>query len=143
MIEGGTASGRVEDTGLVGLEDRLVGLNGDGERGDVHGGLHLAGVVLGDVSVGGDSDVGVVGLVSAAQGHGTVARGVGVVSLEHGIVAGLEVVVGVVLETTVTTHVAVLEESAINELLLGEGKKLSGGEEVSALEGTGGGESPA
>ena len=44
--------------------------------------------------------------------------------------ASLIVFVGVVLETTVATHVPIFESSAVNELLLREGLKLSGGYEV-------------
>ena len=41
VIEAGTAFGATEDTTLVGLEDSLVGLNGDGEGLLGKGGLHL------------------------------------------------------------------------------------------------------
>ena len=44
--------------------------------------------------------------------------------------ASLIVFVGVVLETTVATHVPISDSSAVNELLLREGLKLSGGYEV-------------
>ena len=58
---------------------------------------------------------------------------------------GVVVVVGISLETTIAAHVAisVSEVGAINELLLGERKKLTSGNEVGTLDGTSGGESPA
>jgi hypothetical protein len=58
MIEGGTAIGGVEDTGLVGLEDHLVSLDGDGEWLGGQSGLHLGGGVRGDCEVVGDGDSG-------------------------------------------------------------------------------------
>jgi len=57
--------------------------------------------------------------------------------------AGLVVLVGSGLETTVATKVAVPDSSAGNELLLGEGEELTGGNEVGTFEGASGGEGPA
>ena len=57
--------------------------------------------------------------------------------------ASLIVFVGVVLETTVATHVPISDSSAVNELLLREGLKLSGGYEVGTFKGSSGGEGPA
>lgn len=55
-----------QDTGLVGLECHLVGLNRDSERLLVEGGLHLRDVVWGDCEVVRDGDRrGVVLIVRA------------------------------------------------------------------------------
>jgi hypothetical protein len=58
VIEGGTALGGVEDTGLVGLPDHLVGLDEDGDGGDGESGLHLGDGVGGNAGVAGDFDGG-------------------------------------------------------------------------------------
>ena len=144
MIEVGSALGVGKDTSLVGLEDHLVSLDGNSEGLLVEGGLHLVGVVGGDVSVVGDSDgSGGGSLVSAGALDGVDTRGVGVDGLELGLVAILVVLVGVSLETTIASVVAVLKVGAINELLLGEGEEFTSGDLVGTLKGTGGGESPA
>merc|ERR1719384_1273677 len=131
VVEVGAALGAGEDTGLVGLEDELVGLDGDGEWLDVEGGHHLGWAAWGDVNVFGDSDRGGRGLVIlAVEGHRAVARGVWVDGLELGVVASLVVVVGAVLKTTVAAKVAVLSEGAVNKLLLGEAQELASGDEV-------------
>ena len=54
VIEVGSASRGGEDTGRVGLEDHLVGLDGDGKRLLVEGSLHLGLVGWGDVDKAGD-----------------------------------------------------------------------------------------
>jgi len=58
-------------------------------------------------------------------------------------VASLIVFVGVVLEATVATHVPISDSSTVNELLLRERLKLSGGNEVGTFKGSSGGEGPA
>ena len=73
----------------------------------------------------------------------TTSGGVGVDSFELCVEAILVVFVGVGLETTVTTVVAVLDVGAVNELLFRERKQGAGGNEVSTFEGTSRGESPA
>ena len=51
VIEVGSALGAGEDTGVVGLEDHLVGLDGDGKRLGVKSSHHLGWVGWGDVDV--------------------------------------------------------------------------------------------
>ena len=138
VVEVGAAGGGVHDTGLVHLEDELVGLDGDGGGGSGNGGLELGNGVSLDVVVGRDEDLllGGVGLAGAGD---TGSRGVGVVSLE--LLGGLlEVLEGGVLPTTVATVGGLV---AGDNLLLGEGKELAGLQEVSTLDGAGGRESPA
>ena len=55
----------------------------------------------------------------------------------------LDVLEGVVHKTTIAAHVSVDASSAVNELLLGVGVESTSGKELSTLDGTGGGESPA
>ena len=143
VIEVGSALGGGEDTGLVGLEDELVGLDGNGERLIVEGSLHLGAVGWGDVDIAGDlNGSGGEGLSEAGGGVITVSRGVWVDGLELSGVA-LVVVVGTSLETTIAAQVAVSDGGAVNELLLGEGEELTSGNEVGTFDGTSGGESPA
>ena len=52
VIEGGAARAAGEDTRLVGLEDVLVGLDGDGERLGGKSGLHLLNIACGDETIG-------------------------------------------------------------------------------------------
>ena len=143
VVEVGSALVGGEDTGLVGLEDVLVGLNGDSEGLGVEGSHHLGWGGWGDVNVGGNSNIGGGALVVSASASLAGAGGVWVDGLELGVVAILVVLVGAVLETTIAAVVAVLDVGAVNELLLGEAQELARGNEVSTLEGTGGGESPA
>ena len=143
VIEVGSALGGGEDTGMVGLEDHLVGLDGNGERLSVEGSLHLGAVGWGDVDIAGDlNGGGGEGLSEAGGGVITVSRGVWVDGLELSGVA-LVVSVGTRLETTIAAHVAVSDGGAVNELLLGEGEELTSGNEVGTFDGTSGGESPA
>ena len=51
VVKSGAAVGAVEDTTLVGLEDVLVGLDGDGKRLFGESGLHLADVRGSDEAV--------------------------------------------------------------------------------------------
>ena len=58
MIEIGSACGAVKDTGLVGLEDILVGFNDDGKRSVLEeAGLHLVYAFWGDEAIGESLDV--------------------------------------------------------------------------------------
>jgi len=136
VIELGTASGGDDTTG-VSLENGLVGLDGNGDWVLGDGGEHLGLVTLLDISVGLDVTLTLGGLVLALSLSGSVL----VVRLEHewGL---LDVLEGVVHETTVAAHVTE-GAGAVNKLLLGVGLEGSGGEEHSTLDGTGGGESPA
>ena len=139
VVEVGSASSGGHDTGLVGLEDVRVGLNGDSERLGGESGLHLCDVVGGHESVAGDiNSGGGTGVVLAAAGR-TVSGGVGVDRLELSI-AGLVVLESLVLPATVAT---VVSGGALNELLLGEGEEVAGGNLVSTFDGTSGGERPA
>ena len=71
----------------------------------------------------------------------TLSRGVWVDGLENSIVAGLVVLVGFILSSTVATFVDF--GVALDKLLLRERNKFTGGDEVSTLEGSSCGESPA
>mmetsp|Transcript_6621 Transcript_6621/g.9000 ORF Transcript_6621/g.9000 Transcript_6621/m.9000 type:complete len:322 (+) Transcript_6621:157-1122(+) len=146
VIELGAALGGVEDTGLVGLEDHLVSLNGDSEGLLLEGGLHLSGGLGEDGEVVGDGHGGgAAGIVLAGALSLGGAREVGVGALELGLLAGLVVLVSLLLETALAAVVAeaLLVASAVNELLLGEAEELTGGDVVGTLEGASGGESPA
>jgi len=144
VIEAGATLGGAHDAGLVGLEDQLVGLNGDGKRLLVETGAHLADGVRGDGVVVADGDSGGAGGVVSTSGLVSGgAGGVRVDGLELGLGAILVVLVSFLLKSTVASQVAVLEVGAINELLLGEGEELTSGNLVSTLEGSGGGEGPA
>ena len=144
MIEAGATLGGAHDAGRVGLEDHLVGLNGDGKRLLVESGAHLVDAVWGDGIVVADGDSGGAGGVVSASGLlSGGAGGVRVDGLELGLEAGLVVVVSGLLEATVASVVTVLDVGAINELLLGEGEESTSGNLVSTLEGSGGGEGPA
>jgi len=136
VVKRGTAGSTSDDTRLVVLEDRSVGLNGDGNGLLVEGGLELGGGLSGDGGVGFSTNTASVGSSLA----GTVSAGVLVVRLV-GEVVGLSVLVGVVLPSTVATVVTV--GGAVNELLLGERDELASGNEVSTLKTTSGGEGPA
>jgi len=135
VIELGSASGGVENTTGVHLEHGSVGLEGHGHWGGGDGGLE---------GIDGGWGHGLVGLhVNLSGVLGGLARsisgGVGVVVLEV-LSLLLGVLEGVLLPSTVASVGGVV---AINELLLGEGEEVSGGEEMSTLNGSGGGEGPA
>ena len=124
-----TGSNVGEDTTGVGLEVVSVGLDGDGDG--LHGDSILEGShgLGGDLGEGGNGDVGGLGLVVRA---GTVGGGVSVVSLEVSIVA-FEVGESASLPASVATHAGL---NAVDELLLSEGKELTGSDLVSTFEGT-------
>lgn len=138
VVEVGTARGIIEDTRGVHLEDHSVGLDGDGGGGLGDGSLKLVLRVGGDVGVGGNLDLLLGGDGLAGTGD-TRAGGVRVVRLELLRVL-LKVVEGVGLPATVATIGGLV---ARDNLLLGEGEELAGLEEVSTLDGAGGGEGPA
>ena len=135
VVELGSASGGVEDTGLVLLEDGSVGLNGHGDWLLGDGGLELVDRLSWDGSVGLDINLtGVLGSLASSS-----SSGVGVVVLEVlGVLLGVDESVG--LPSTVAS---IGLGVAINELLLGEGEELAGGDEMSTLNSGGSGESPA
>jgi len=113
------------------LEDQLVSLNGNGDWLLGKGSLDLGLRLWGDVSVSGDSDSSVVDGSSLA---GALGGSVWVSTLGDGSV-GLPVSEGVLLKTSIASEVSVLDVGTVNELLLGELKKLSGFDGVSSLKG--------
>jgi hypothetical protein len=132
------AAGAGEDTRLVELEARLIGLNGNGDRLHVDGGLELVLVLRCDILEGSDAHRrrrGLGLLASASLGS------VRVLGLE-GVALGLDVLEAVVHETTVAALVTE-GAGAVDELLLGEREKLASLEEVGALDRSRGGECPA
>ena len=142
VVEGSSAGSASEDTGGVHLEGSFVGLDGNGNWLLGEGGLELLWGVLGDVSVGADSDLTLGEQVGLAGSSGAITGGVWVDGLLNHSVA-LSVLEGLVHKTTVAAKVLQEAVVALNELLLREGKEFSRGNEVSTLEGTGGGEGPA
>lgn len=135
VIESGTTSRVVEDTGMVSGEDASVGFDEDRDGLLGNGSLHGADVVGTDHVVGGGLDTGSSTVVSAR----TVLGGVLVRGLSH------EVVLGSVVEgsSLPSTGASVVGFVAINELLLGERQKSSGLDEVASFKGGSGGERPA
>jgi len=136
VVEVGSASGGDDSTG-VHLEGELVGLDGNGDGSEVEGGLELGDGSGGHVLESSDL-TDTLGLVVSA---GSLGGLVGVVTLGLERV-GLGVLESEVHESTVATVVTV-GLGAVNELLLGERGELAGGNELSTLDGTGGGEGPA
>jgi len=132
VVEAGSARGRVEHSRGVELEDQLVGLNGDGDWLLGNGSLGLGLRLWGDVSVGGHSDSSVV---DGSSGAGASGGSVWVGALGDGGV-GLPVSEGVLLKTSIASEVSVLDEGAVNELLLGELEELSGFDGVGSFEGS-------
>lgn len=139
VVKGGSALLGGEDSGMVGLEDSLVSLNGDGDGLQVEGrleGINVAGL---DHNIGVGTNLTLGGIVGAV----TIEGGVRVVSLEHERV-GLCVIEGSLLETTVATKVQISDTlGAVNEVLLGKRDEVTSGNEVGTFESTSGGESPA
>ena len=135
VIELSSASGGVEDSTGVHLEDRSVGLNGNGGWSLGNGSLELRNGLGSNVGVGGNTNLTLGGGVLA----GSVSSGVWIVSLEL-LSVGLGIGEGVVLPST---SASVGRGIAVNELLLGEGEESSGLDEVVSLNGSGGREGPA
>jgi len=135
MVKLSSASVSSEDTGFVLLEGGFVGLNGNGDGTGSDGSLEGIRVVGGDHGVAGDvNGGGLDGFVALSDLTGT--GGVGVRGL------GIS---GVLLEVSEgkghgATIASVVKLGALNELFLREGDELFGGDEVSSLNGTGGGE---
>jgi len=132
VIESGTTSRVVEDTGMVSREDASVSFDEDRDRllGDHR--LHGTDVVGSAHLVGSSFDTSSSSVVSARS----VLSGVGVRALSHEVVLG-SVVEGCSLPSSVATVVGLV---AVNKLLLGEGQKSSGLDEVTTFEGGSGGE---
>jgi len=57
VVKGGSAGGRVKDTAVVHLEDRFVGLNGDGYDLLIEGSLELRDALGWNLVVSSDSDL--------------------------------------------------------------------------------------
>jgi len=134
VVEVGTAS-TVEDTTRVELEAHLVSLNSNSNGDDVDS-VHEVSLSGGDIDVARDLDSGSAALARA------VASSVGVVRLSADTTVLLDPLEGGVHETTVATLVT-SRARAVNELLLRERDKLAVLDEVSTLNSTSGGESPA
>ena len=135
VVELGSASGGVEDSTGVHLEDRSVGLNGDGGWSLGNGSLELINGLGSNVGVGGNTNLTLGGRVLA----GSISGSVWIVSLEL-LSVGLGIGEGVVLPST---RASVGSGVAVNELLLGKGEESSGLDEVVSLNGSGGREGPA
>ena len=120
------------------LEDGLVGLDGDRHWLLVDGSLELRDGFGWDVGVHLNLNLS-LGLVILARSSGTGSGGVWVITLEL-LKVGLEVSEGMGLPST---GASVGGGVAGDDLLLGKGEELSGLDEVSTLNGAGGGESPA
>jgi len=136
VVEGGTASGVVKDTGFVKLKRTFVGFNGDGDGADGNGGGQRIFVHFGDIGVSGDGDGGFAACC-AGTGH-TLVR---VVGFGTDTTVTLDVGKGIVHETTVATLVAF--GVAGDKHLFGQGHEFAGGNGVSTFGGTGGGKGPA
>ena len=135
MVEVGSASSRVEGSSFVSLEDGGVGFDGDGGWSLGDGGLELGNGVGLNLDVGLNVDL-TLGLVVLA---GTLSGSVWVGTLEL-LTVGLDVVEGVGLPSSLAS---VRGGVAVDDLLLGEAQKVSGGNLMVSLNGGGGGESPA
>ena len=117
------------------LEGHLVGLDGDGGRSSLDGGLHGGGRVGLDVDV-----TGVVGDTGNGSVEGSVHVLVWLVSLTFGLV-GLVPLEGALHGINRASNGSVVV--AMNELLLGEGVEDSVFAEVGSLKSVGGGEGPS
>ena len=134
MIEAGSAGGGVQDTTGISLEDRSIGLNGDGDDSLGNSSLELGNRVGWNAGVRSNVGSGLL-LVRARSTSG----GVWVLSLSLDVV-GLKIVEGMVLPSSLAS---VRSFVAVDNLLLGERSKLTGGLEVVVLDGGDGREGPA
>lgn len=135
VVQVGSTGTGVNNSTSVGLEDSLVGFNGNWNGSNVHCSLELTVVVSLDLPDLGCSNEGLTSVVSAVLSAGLISIGV----------FTLEWVASGVLESanhgaTVATTILKI---AINELLLREWEKLTGSDGVMSFKGTGGWESPA
>ena len=142
VVKVGSALGSGDDTGVVHLEDELVGLDGDGDWLLVEGGLELLWGVDGDISVGGNLEGGALSLGGIAGSLSSASGGVWVGGL-GGDGVGLGPLEGLVHKTSVASEILGGTVVALDEVLLGEGFELASGDEVSTFEATSGGEGPA
>lgn len=133
MVERSSALGRVEDSSLVALEDRSVGLDGDGDWSLLDGGLEGSNGFGSNGVVGGGRDVSGDGLA------GSVFGGVWPLSL-GGEWVGLGVGKSIGLPSTTATRAG---GGAGNNLLLREAQELSLGNLVVSLDGGDSREGPA
>ena len=124
---------------MVGLEDVLIGLDGDGKGLGGKSGLHLSDIIGRDESVSRHIDGGGALLIVSTSWDGTGTRDVGVGRLKLSL-GCLPVLESLVLPATVAS---VVGSGARNKLLLGERLKGSSADEVFALKSTSGGERPA
>ena len=126
VVESGAASAG-DDTGVVSLEDVLVGLDSDGNWSLGEGSLELSTRgVSGDILVGLD----LTNTLRLGVLAGSLSGMVWVVSLEHEWV-GLNVLESVVHKSTVASVVLL---GAVNKLLLREGLECSSGKEHGSLD---------
>mmetsp|Transcript_26780 Transcript_26780/g.31451 ORF Transcript_26780/g.31451 Transcript_26780/m.31451 type:complete len:265 (-) Transcript_26780:212-1006(-) len=137
VVELGTAIGS-DDAAAVPLEDLLVGLDGDRDGALRDGGLQSLRVLGGHIDVASDGNFGLGAVVAAALEDAPALVGVVGLGLERVRLSPLE---GAVHHATHAAEVAVV--GAIDELLLREGEKLTGGEEVGTFHGASGREGPA
>jgi len=136
MVQVGTARSS-EDTRGIELEGGLVSLDGDGDGADSADGGQQVGLGAGlDVLVRGQS---------GGLGAGLGARLLDALVRVSGLLADAvldDPLESVVHQTTVAAHVA-RRAGAVDQLLLRQRDQVLGGDGVSTLDGTGGGESPA
>ena len=111
MIEAGSAGGGVQDTTGISLEDRSIGLNGDGDDSLGNGSLELCNRVGRNAGVRSNVGSGLL-LVRARSTSGSVW----VLSLSLDVV-GLKIVEGMVLPSSLAS---VRSFVAVDNLLLGE-----------------------
>jgi len=132
VVKVSSASRAVEDTRGVKLEDSFVGLNGDRDWLLGKSSLGLGGASWGGVNVVADIDTSVFeSIVHAASISGSVW-----VKISGDGRVVLVVVESSLLETSIATEVQVSSSSTVNELLLRELEKVSGGDVVSSLQST-------
>jgi len=130
------AAGRIrEDTTAVELEALLVGLNGNGDRTNVDGGLQSSLRARSDIDEGRDgSSHGHVGLARVRAGSG-----IRILVLRGDTVVRDDVLECLIHQTAVATLVALCSR-AVNKLLLRERDEVASLDSVSTLDGAGGGE---
>jgi len=116
VVEGGSAGGGVKDTTVVHLEDRFVGLNGDGYDLLIEGSLELRYAVGWNLVVSSNSDLTKLGLSNITGASLSMSRGIWVVGLKSVWVL-LEVLESLVLPSTLAS---VALGIAGDELLLRE-----------------------
>jgi len=138
VIEVGSTLSGVDDTTGVVVEDFLVSLDGNGDDTLLNGTLEASSRVLRNVSVVLDLNV-TGGLSGIADASVSGSRGVGIFVFLSLSVA-LQILESSILPATVATLAGAV---ARNEFLLRKAQEVTGGSEVSVLDGSGGRESPA